>query len=241
MVSNDRPSDEVDPRLTRCEDIIGYQFADHDLLQRCLTHSSAAPTRLESNERLEFLGDAVLGLVTCELLYRRFPRYAEGELTRLKSILVSRVSCSLICERLGLHELLFVGKGLRNAKRLPDSVKAASLETIIAGVYLDGGLEAARSFITTFLDPEVDLAVASNSRNFKSVLQQISQKRFTETPVYRLLDEQGPDHSKCFQVAAVIGSTVYPAAWGNSKKEAEQEAARQAIARIQSPADEQSA
>jgi ribonuclease-3 len=220
----------ADDRLEQCENVLGYRFRDCELLRRCLTHASVARTRLASNERLEFLGDAILGLVVCELLFRQFPEESEGELTRMKSALVSRHTCAAISERLGLESFLYLGKGLSTHRRLPRSILAAALESLVAGVYLDGSLEAARRFIADFMEPEVEkLGALNEGRNFKSLLQQIAQKSFGETPVYRVLDEKGPDHSKCFKVAAMIGSHAYPAAWGPSKKAAEQRAACNAL------------
>lgn len=227
------PSDlgELADRLDRCEQALGHRFRDRSLLELCLTHASVARTRLASNERLEFLGDAVLGLVVCEMLFKRFPEAAEGELTRVKSVLVSRSTCAELTRKLGLEQLMFVGKGLGSRDRIPTSILAAVFESLVAGVYLDGGLEAARALIERVLDDELDRAEARDrGRNYKSVLQHLAQKRFGETPNYRLMDEQGPDHSKCFLVAAVIGETAYTAAWGASKKEAEQAAARNALA-----------
>ena len=230
MAAAPSSSDDSADRLGRCEAALGYRFRDRALLELCLTHASVARTRLASNERLEFLGDAVLGLVVCELLFRRYPDFPEGELTRVKSVLVSRTTCAELSRRLGLDEALLVGKGLGGRDRIPTSILGAVFESLVAGVYLDGGLEAARGFIERAVEDELDQAVSRGpGRNFKSVLQHLAQKRFGETPSYRLLDEQGPDHSKCFQVAAVIGDTVYTSAWGASKKEAEQAAARNAL------------
>ena len=223
-------SDDLVERLDRCEAALGYCFRDRALLETCLTHASVARTRLASNERLEFLGDAVLGLVVCELLFRRFPEFPEGELTRVKSVLVSRSTCAEMSRRLGLDRVLLVGKGLGSHDRIPTSILGAVFESLVAGVYLDGGLDAARTFIERAVEEELERAASRDrGRNYKSVLQHLAQKRFGETPAYRLLDEQGPDHSKCFQIVAVIGDTLYPAAWGASKKEAEQAAARNAL------------
>lgn len=226
-------SDDLTDRLERCEAALGYRFRDRSLLELCLTHASVARTRLASNERLEFLGDAVLGLVVCELLFKRFPESPEGELTRIKSVIVSRSTCADMSRRLELDRALLVGKGLGTHDLIPTSILGAVFESLVAGVYLDGGLEAARSFIERVVEDELEAASSRDrGRNFKSVLQHLAQKRFGETPVYRLLDEQGPDHSKCFEVAAMIGDAVYPSAWGASKKEAEQAAARNALASL---------
>ena len=200
----------------------------------CLTHASIAKTRLGSNERLEFLGDAVLGTIVCDMLYRRFPEFSEGELTRIKSVLVSRSMCAQYSADLGLDRFLYVGKGLSGHGGVPPSILAAVFESLIGGLYLDGGIEPARAFIERILVAEMErTAEREHSKNFKSLLQQLSQKTFGETPVYRLLDEKGPDHSKCFKISAAIGPQVYAAAWGPNKKEAEQRAAQNALHEIE--------
>lgn len=220
-------SEEV---LEKCQAALEYRFENLDLLRNCLTHASGANHRLASNERLEFLGDAILGAVVCEMLYHRFPEEPEGELTRIKSIVVSRTTCAKISEALGLPGCLLLGKGLSIHESIPTSVAAAVFESLVAGVYLDGGLEPARQVIERTMGPEVELAAGvEHGRNYKSLLQQYSQKMFGETPVYRLLDEKGPDHSKCFQVTAVIGPNTYAPAWGPNKKAAEQRAAQNAF------------
>ena len=220
--------------LDQCEDVLQYRFRDRVLLERCLTHASVARTRLDSNERLEFLGDAILGTIVCEMLYQQFPDYPEGELTRVKSVLVSRQTCAAVSEQLGLQRFLRLGKGIGANDRIPSSILAGVIEALIAGVYLDGGLEAAREFVARIMEAEITRATElSHGKNFKSLLQQLSQKSFGETPVYRLLDEKGPDHSKCFKIAACIGAQTYQPAWGASKKEAEQRAACNALYEIQ--------
>lgn len=216
--------------LAECEAVLQYRFQNRELLRNCLTHASSANHRLASNERLEFLGDAVLGTVICEMLYHRFPEAPEGELTRIKSIVVSRNTCAKVSESLSLQKFLLVGKGLSLHDRVPLSITAAVFESLVAGVYLDGGLAAAQEFLDRVLGPEIELAGGiEHGRNFKSLLQQLAQKTFGETPIYRLLDEKGPDHSKCFKVAAIIGSRSYSAAWGPNKKAAEQHAAHNAL------------
>lgn len=224
----------IEEKLAGCEEALQYRFHNRALLELCLTHASVAKTRLLSNERLEFLGDAILGTVVCEMLFHRFPDYPEGELTRIKSSLVSRNTCASICRQLGLENFLLLGKGLRTHEHVPTSIQAAVFEALIAGVYLDGGLEAARALIERLMSEELDRVSEQNHlKNFKSLLQQVSQKSFSETPLYRVLDEKGPDHSKCFKISAVIGPQVFPAAWGSSKKEAEQRAARNALSEME--------
>src|SRR5713101_7892469 len=142
--------------LEDCQKVIGYQFRQVDLLRAALTHTSGADTRLASNERLEFLGDAVLGLVTCEQLYTRFPDYQEGDLTKIKSVVVSRRTCARISKLLNLGDYLFLGKGMHLHAVIPASLLADVFESLVAAIYLDGGLEAARTFILRSLSPEID-------------------------------------------------------------------------------------
>jgi len=219
-----------DSRLDDCQQAIGYPFSDRSLLQQSLTHASVSQTRLASNERLEFLGDAILGAVVCEELFRRFPDCAEGELTRIKSSVVSRHTCAKVSQALEFGRFVFLGKGLADHDGIPSSILAALFESVIAAIYLDGGWWPAREFILKSLDAEISgVARTTHGQNFKSQLQQLAQKETGETPIYRLLDEKGPDHAKCFEMAAAIGPRVFPSAWGASKKESEQSAAQKAL------------
>jgi ribonuclease-3 len=221
--------------LEDCQKAIGYQFRQPELLRSALTHASGANTRLASNERMEFLGDAVLGLITCEQLYLRFPDYQEGDLTKIKSVVVSRRTCARFSKALNLGPYLFVGKGMNHVHEsaVPASLLADVYESLVAAIYLDGGLEAARTFILRHLGPEIEeVAEGAHGGNFKSLLQQVAQREFNATPQYLLLDEKGPDHSKCFKIAAVIGRQTYAGAWGRNKKEAEQRAAMNALAQV---------
>jgi ribonuclease-3 len=216
-----------------CEERIAYVFSDKSLLQAALTHASGAEHRLASNERLEFLGDAILGAVVCELLYRQFPQYLEGELTRVKSVVVSRRTCAKISEALGMQEFLILGKGMATHPSVPSSVLADVFESLVAAIYLDGGTQAAREFLERYILPEIELAAGGVlGNNYKSMLQQLAQREHGTTPIYQLLDEKGPDHSKCFKIAAQIGGNRYQPAWGRNKKEAEQRAARNALNEI---------
>ncbi|RLS58781.1 MAG: ribonuclease III [Planctomycetota bacterium] len=213
---------------------MGYRFRDRGLLQWCLTHASASKTRLESNERLEFLGDSILGAVVCELLFEQFPTAAEGELTRIKSVVVSRTACAAIARDQGLEQFLVVGRGVSSTDRTPGSILAALLEALFGGIYLDGGFEAARAVIRDKVAAKIAAAAQSETGvNFKSMLQHRSQKNHGRTPVYEVLDERGPDHAKCFKISAVINGTAYPGAWGPTKKAAEQRAAQNALAAIE--------
>lgn len=224
----------VDP-VEFCQVAANYQFSNPELLRGALTHASGANTRLASNERLEFMGDSILGFVACEELFRRFPEYQEGDLTKMKSVLVSRRTCARFAQELGLERCLITGKGINGrGTALPSNMLADVYEALIAAIYLDGGMERARAFILRQLGPEIE-SVLENGEfgNSKSLLQQVGQRDFGQAPQYVLLDEKGPDHSKCFKIAAVIGAQTYPAAWGRNKKEAEQRAAMNALALVQ--------
>ena len=219
--------------LVACERRIGYCFRDKGLLRSALIHASSAEHRLASNERLEFLGDAILGAVVCEALFRQFPDYLEGELTKIKSIVVSRQTCAKISEALGMQEFLILGKGMAAHPTVPPSLLADVFESLLAAIYLDGGDEPTREFIHRYIGPEIELAAAGESGgNYKSLLQQLAQREFASTPAYVLMDEKGPDHSKCFKMSAQVDGQCYPPAWGRNKKEAEQRAARNALSEL---------
>jgi ribonuclease-3 len=214
----------------QAEEILGHSFGNPDLLKEALTHSSIADNRLDSNERMEFLGDAVLDLVICEALYLRFPQYMEGELTKIKSAVVSRRTCAEISNETGLTDLLITGRGISARQIMPNSLAADVYESIVAAVYLDGGFEAAKAYILRTMTPKIE-AIASNGhqQNYKAVLQQYAQKNLGATPLYELLDEKGPDHSKCFEIGVLVGGRRFTSAWGPNKKMAEQKAALRAL------------
>lgn len=227
------PTTKYQAILAECQESIGYRFQRVELLKAALTHTSGANTRSASNERLEFLGDSVLGLVTCEQLYHRFPNYQEGDMTKVKSVVVSRKTCAKFSEQLGLGRYLILGKGMENLGDIPANLLADAFESLVAAIFLDGGWETVRQFVLEFIGPEIE-AVASDAvnNNAKSTLQQVAQREFGGTPRYYVLDEQGPDHDKCFKVATDINGHRYPAAWGRNKKDAELKAALNALAAI---------
>jgi ribonuclease-3 len=219
--------------LRQIERIIGYKFSDRNLLSKAFAHSSGVDDRLFSNERLEFLGDAILAVVICRALFERFPDYMEGDLTKIKSMLVSRSTCARITKRMGLQNFLKIGKGMAASRALTSSLAASLLEAVIAAIYIDGGFEAASSFILRAFAPEIEQADAEQSHgNFKSMLQQYAQQQLNTAPIYELLDEKGPDHDKCFESEVVIGEHHFPSAWGTNKKEAEQKAAFNALVEL---------
>lgn len=220
--------------VAECQRRIEYEFRDPSLLVAAFTHASGAQHRLASNERLEFLGDSILGFVVCELLYHLFPDSLEGDLTRIKSVVVSRETCGRITERLQLIDFLIVGKGLALNRPVPASVLSDLFESLVAALYLDGGLEPVRKLVSRMLEPEiVKVASGEQGLNHKSLLQQLSQRDFGVTPTYEVVEEAGPDHSKSFHVSAQIGPRRYPPAWGRNKKEAEQRAASNALVELQ--------
>jgi len=220
--------------ITDFQQKLGYEFNDPNLLRICLTHASAARTRNESNERLEFLGDAILGMIVCEMLWERYPDFDEGELTRVKSVIVSRETCAKISQSFLLEDVLIIGKGLMTHEQIPTSVLAAAVEALIAGIYLEAGWPVVKRVVRLMLEDSIsEIVDMEQGQNYKSLLQQYSQKHYAETPQYRLLDEKGPDHSKCFQICAVIGTQAFSPAWGSSKKEAEQRAAQNAISEVE--------
>ena len=214
----------------KAEEVLGYEFKNVELLQEALTHASSADNRLDSNERMEFLGDAVLDLIICEALYQRFPEYQEGDLTKVKSAVVSRRTCAEVSNETGLTDLLIIGKGISSRNAMPSSLAAAVYESIVAAIYLDGGFEVVKEYVLRTMTPKVDAITAnSHHQNYKAVLQQHSQKILGATPIYELLDEKGPDHSKCFEVCVTVDGRRFTSAWGPNKKMAEQKAALMAL------------
>jgi ribonuclease-3 len=239
MAKRTRRDKESTVDLAECQRRIGHTFNDPGLLLAALTHASGAQHRLASNERLEFLGDSILGFIVCEYLYRLFPGSLEGDLTRIKSVVVSRETCGRITSQLGLTDFLIVGKGLVVNQAVPLSVLSDLFESVVAAVYLDGGLDPVRSLVGRLMQPEI-LKVASGGEgsNHKSVLQQLAQRDFGVTPTYEVVEETGPDHSKSFHVSAQIGPRRYAPAWGRNKKEAEQRAASNALDQLRTTTGE---
>jgi ribonuclease-3 len=221
----------VNPELRqKAESILGYTFSNEELLQESLTHASVASHRLNSNERMEFLGDAVLDLIICEALYKKFPEYLEGDLTKIKSAVVSRRTCAEVSIETGLIDLLIIGKGISSRESMPTSLAAAVYESIVAAIYLDGGFEVVKQYVLRTMTPKIE-SIVSNTHlhNYKAVLQQHAQKEMAATPIYELMDEKGPDHSKCFEVCVCIDGRRFTGAWGPNKKMAEQKAALLAL------------
>jgi len=209
---------------------LGHVFADPELLATALTHPSLIDVKKVSYERLEFLGDAVLGLVIAEHLYRKFPDADEGELTRVKSSVVSRAALAHLGKRLRVAEHLLMAKGMHHQGPVPRSVASNATEALIGALHLDAGFERAREFVLAQLG---DLIRRSSTKraatNHKSLLQLHTQELGLGTPTYEIVKTAGPDHDRIFEVRAVLNKRVFPAAFGPNKKRAEQRAAKNAL------------
>ena len=220
------------------EKALQYQFKDTALLREALRHSSYANEHrgsgLSSNERLEFLGDAVLGLVTGEYLFRAHPDAPEGDLTRMRAALVCEESLHEVAQTLGLGEYLKLGRGEESGGgRERPSILADATESVFAAVYLDGGMEAARALIhRVLLERGREQAVESRRRDYKTSLQEVVQRKANQALHYEMIGASGPDHDKVFTCAVVLNGTVIGQGSGRSKKEAEQSAARAALERM---------
>jgi ribonuclease-3 len=235
MVSTDTATcPRTDTAILKIKTWIGYEFKNPSLLMKALTHPSSTVEEFNDNERLEFLGDAVVNLCVGEAVFAEYPQWNEGRLTQIKSAVVSTVSLAKAAERMGMRELGRLGKGLPHDEPLPCSVYANLFEAVSAAVFLDGGIEAARRFILRHLKPIIAEVIENGHEfNHKSALQQVSQRLWSVTPSYRLVSSTGPDHGKIFEIVAMIGERAYPPGFGRSKKEAEQVAAKNALELIQ--------
>ena len=219
--------------LKDLEAAIGYRFRDITLLQNALAHSSYANERwhnsLMSNERLEFLGDSVLGMTVAEYLYRQFPDRPEGELTRMRADMVCEQTLAAVARQIGLGQHLQLGNGEeQGGGRDRASILADAVESVIAACYLDGGFAPARDFITRFILCHVPLKQLNN-QDYKTALQELVQQKKNQIIRYTLLGESGPDHDKQFCVAVSINDQNVGQGVGRSKKRAEQEAAHAAM------------
>ena len=215
------------------EAVIGYRFRNISLLQNALTHSSYANERwhnsLLSNERLEFLGDSVLGMLVAEYLYRNFPNRPEGELTRMRADMVCETTLAGAANRIGLGNHLLLGHGEeQGGGRSRDSILADAMESVIAACFLDGGLDAALQVVRTFILVEVPVTKLHNA-DYKTELQELVQQKKNQVLAYELVGQSGPDHDKQFFVEVSLNGAIVGKGIGSSKKRAEQDAARCAI------------
>ena len=215
------------------ENALGYRFSNITLLQNALTHSSFANERwhdsLRSNERLEFLGDSILGMVVADHLYRNFPDRPEGELTRMRADMVCEQSLAAVANQLGLGEHMLLGHGEeRFGGKTRPSILADAVESIIAASYLDGGFEAAAGIVRRFILTQVPVKKLNNA-DYKTALQELVQQKKNQSLVYMLVGSYGPDHDKSFKVQVSLNGKVVGTGEGSSKKRAEQDAAHRAI------------
>jgi ribonuclease-3 len=219
--------------IKELENAIGYRFHNISLLQNALAHSSYANERwhdsLKSNERLEFLGDSILGMVVADHLYRNFANRPEGELTRMRADMVCEKALAQVANQIGLGEHLLLGKGEeQGGGRGRDSILADAVESIIAACYLDGGMEAAKAFISRFVLVNVPVSRLTNA-DYKTALQELVQQKRNQVLTYTMVGESGPDHDKRFEVELTLNGQVVGHGSGSSKKRAEQDAARNAM------------
>lgn len=221
------------------QQVIDYRFRDRGLLEHAMTHTSRANEDVSGgvadNESLEFLGDAVLGFVIADLLYREFPEFNEGQKSKIKATLVSTTTLARQAERLMLGEHLLLGRGEeKTGGRRKQALLADGYEALLAAIYLDGGVEQARAFIVREFTPLVEEVREHGlvAHDYKSALQEYLQSRDESLPEYRIAGTVGPDHRKLFQVEVVVRGEALASATGASKKEAEQEAARLALQRL---------
>lgn len=227
--------------LEKLQDALGYRFRNSELLLRALVHRSFAYENQDvaaDNETLEFLGDSVLGLAISHLLLELFPDSDEGELSRLRSSIVNERELAQIASTMNLGDFLLLGKGEElSGGRQKSSLLANGLEAVLAAVYLDSGLDSAIRLVRNLFDGylenrEEDHLLKVLDKDYKTQLQEITQAKLKLTPVYFLEAEEGPDHDKTFFMRVAVGDRVLAHGFGKSKKEAQQEAARKAIAQI---------
>lgn len=223
--------------FTDIEEKLGYVFENKDVLTLAFVHRSfvneSKGTVMQHNERLEFLGDSVLGLVMADYLYHRLPGHPEGQLSQLRSRLVDAGSCASYLQKLGLTEWILLGKGERMSEgHAKASIQADVFEALIAAIYLDGGGQIIKSFLLCHFEEDIEKVIGSPPRNYKAELQDYSQKKFQRAPAYKIVDETGPDHAKVFHVLVSVNEQELGIGMGASKKEAEQRAAFAALSKL---------
>lgn len=234
---------QPDARLQQAADRLGVRFRNLELLRQALTHLSYVnelsphlrDAVRQSNERLEFLGDAVLSLLVAEFLYRRYPDAPEGELTAYRTALVRTQTLARWARQLGLEDVLYLGRGEQPEPGRPvrDRILAGAFEAVLGAIYLDRGIGAARQFLIRLLEAEADERISlDQAANYKGRLQELTQERLHITPVYRTIAVSGPAHQRTFTAEVLIGERPFGVGHGPSKRAAEQEAARRALERL---------
>lgn len=221
--------------LKGLEERLGWQFTDISLLDNALTHRSFVNENItgdsRDNERLEFLGDAVLELTVSDMLMRKFPDHAEGELSKLRASVVNELPLAELARRFGIGDHLLLGRGEEGSGgRMKTSLLANALESVIAAMYLDGGFDRTTAFIVRLFEPLIEKGdLSAVYRDYKTAVQEITQSLFREMPRYMVISATGPDHDKRFETNLMIGDRTIATGTGRSKKEAEQQAARMAL------------
>ncbi|MBR1845150.1 MAG: ribonuclease III [Oscillospiraceae bacterium] len=225
--------------MNHLEETLSYRFQDISLLENALTHSSYANEHhgghLQSNERLEFLGDSVLGMVVADYLYRNLPNLPEGDLTRIRASLVCENNLVIVAEQWNLGVYLKLGKGeeICGGRERP-SIRADAVEAVLAAVYLDGGIAQARRIIQKFILDNMS-EMSNAGRDFKTALQEFVQRKSGQVLTYHLLSQSGPDHAKTFEMEVRLNGEAVGTGKGRSKKDAEQAAAKAALQKLEQP------
>lgn len=230
------PLEKLKLTLPTIEKRLGYTFENKELIVQAFIHRSFVNEYREGplhhNERLEFLGDSVLGLIVAEYLYHRLPGYPEGLLSQLRSKLVDAPSCADYLQKLLLNEHILLGRGETIAAgKAKQSILADVFEALLGAIYLDGGFGIAKSFLIFHFEKEFEVAIGSPPRNYKAELQDFSQKKFQKIPIYKVVEEVGPEHAKQFHVIVFLNDQEAGIGVGSSKKEAEQRAAFEALSK----------
>ena len=232
------PAEEIVDSLPKIEERLGYVFQNKNHLVVAFVHSSFINENKdlikESNERLEFLGDAVFGLIMGEYLFSHYPHESEGTLSNYRSRLIEAAACSKYIEKLEVENYLLMGKGeKKNFLARPNpSILADLFEAILGAIFLDGGMEAAKAFVFSQFSDLIEAILSAPIRNWKAELQDYSQKKYQKVPVYKVIDEAGPDHSKTFQISVFIDDRLMGSGYGLSKKSAQQAAAAEALRKL---------
>ncbi|MFB3895454.1 MAG: ribonuclease III [bacterium] len=232
------PEAERNKKINKLESILGYSFRDGETINQALTHTSYVneehPGITQDNERLEFLGDAVINFVVSDYIYHLQPELDEGKLAKLKAVVVSETVLARQAKLIKLGEFLRLGKGeLRSGGASRSSILGDALEAVVGALYLDGGIETARQFVLSLLRETMKAVLLdAYTKDYKSLLQELAQSECGTTPKYEVVRQSGPDHDKVFVVKVMINNTDYGMGKGKSKKEAEQKAARMGFRKL---------
>ncbi|MEK7574291.1 MAG: ribonuclease III [Patescibacteria group bacterium] len=223
--------------FSKLEKEISIEFKNKSLLKEALTHRSYLnenPQEGRQNERLEFLGDSVLELITSEFLFKKYPDQAEGQLTVLRAALINYQILARVAREIGLENYILLSKGeAKDTGKGREAILANAFEALLAAIYLDGGYQVSQNFISRFLLPHLDEILKKQLyRDSKSFLQEVIQEKFKVTPIYKVLEENGPDHQKIFRVGVYVGEKLIAEGQGASKQEAEVSAANQALSAL---------